>query len=55
MLMQHVFNTAKSRHFDVVKFPFLDGAASRRASCGVYISQLSRFVRVCNHIADTMN
>ena len=38
--------------FDIVNFPFLDGDVSRRASCGVYISQLTRFARVCNHVAD---
>ena len=27
-------------HFDIVNFPFLDGDVPRRASCGVYISQL---------------
>ena len=38
--------------FDIVNFPFLDGDAPRRASYGVYISQLIRFARVCNHITD---
>ena len=38
--------------FDIVHFPFLDGDVPRRASCGVYISQLVRFARVCNHVAD---
>ena len=33
--------------FDIVNFPF-----PRRASYGVYISQLIRFARVCNHVAD---
>ena len=35
-----------------VNFPFLDGDVPRRASYGVYISQLFRFARVCNHVAD---
>ena len=30
----------------------MDGDVPRRASYGVYISQLIRFVRVCNHVAD---
>ena len=34
--------------FDIVNFLFLDGDVSRRASYGVYISQLIRFARVCN-------
>ena len=38
--------------FDIVNFPFLDGEVPRRASYGVYISQLIRFARVCNHVAD---
>ena len=32
--------------------PLLDGDVPRRASYGVYISQLIRFARVCNHVAD---
>ena len=38
--------------FDIVNFPFLDGDVPRRASYGVYISQLIMFARVCNHVAD---
>ena len=38
--------------FDIVKFSFLDGDVPRRSSYGVYISQLIRFARVCNHVAD---
>ena len=37
--------------FDIV-FPCLDGDISRRASYGVYISQLIRFARVRNHVAN---
>ena len=33
-------------------FSLLDGDVPRRASYGVYISQLIRFARVCNHAAD---
>ena len=40
--------------FDIVNFPFLDGDVLRRASYGVYISQLIRFDRVCNHVTDFM-
>ena len=39
--------------FDIVNFPFLDGDVPRRASYGVYISQLIRFARVCNHVTDS--
>ena len=38
--------------FYIVNFPFLDGDVPRHASYGVYISQLIRFARVCNHVAD---
>ena len=38
--------------FDIVNVPFLDGDVPRRASYGVYISQLIRFARVCTHNAD---
>ena len=38
--------------FDIVNFPFLDGDVPRRASYDVYISQLIRFARVCNHVTD---
>ena len=38
--------------FDTVNCPFLDGDVPRRASYSVYISQLIRFARVCNHVAD---
>ena len=37
---------------DLESFPFLDGDVPLRASYGVYISQLIRFARVCNHVAD---
>ena len=36
----------------IVNFPFLEGGVPRRASYGVYISQLIRFARVYNHVAD---
>ena len=38
--------------FDIVNFPFSDGDVPRRASYGVYISQLIRFARVCSHVDD---
>ena len=42
----------KRDDFDIVDFPFFDGDVPRRASYGVYISQLIRFATVCNHVAD---
>ena len=44
------FDTVKFPFFE--KFPFFDGDVPRCASYGVYISQLIRFARVCNHVAD---
>ena len=38
--------------FGVVGFPFLDGDVPRRASYGVYISQLIGFAGVCSRVAD---
>ena len=35
--------------FDIAKCPFLNGDVPRRVS--VFISQLIRFARVCNHVA----
>ena len=34
--------------FDIVNFHFLDGDVPRRPSYGVYISQVTRFARVCS-------
>ena len=46
------YNKRDDFDFDIVNFPFLDGDVPRRASYGVYISQLIRFARVCNHVTD---
>ena len=37
-------------NFEVVGFPFLDGDVPRSPSCGVYISQLIPFARVCSSV-----
>ena len=50
--MQHSNQSDVIFDFDIVNFPFLDGDVPRRASYGVYISQLIRFARVCNHVTD---
>ena len=47
-----IFDKRDDFDFDIVNFPFLDGDVPRRASYGVYISQLIRFPRVCNHVTD---
>ena len=47
-----IYDKRDAFDFDIVNFPFLDGDVPRRASYGVYISQLIRFARVCNHVTD---
>ena len=46
----NIYDKRDDFDFDIVNFPFLDGDVPRRASYGVYISQLIRFARVCNHV-----
>ena len=43
-----IYDTQDDFDFDIV----LDGDVPRRASYGVYISQLIRFARVCSHVAN---
>ena len=38
--------------FEIVNFPFLDGDGRRSTSYGVYVSQLIRFARASNYVAD---
>ena len=45
-----IYDKCDDFDFDIVNFPFLDGDVPRRASYGVYISQLIRLARVCNHV-----
>ena len=45
-----IYNKRDDFDFDIVNFPFLDGDVPRCASYGVYISQLIRFARICNHV-----
>ena len=47
-----IYDKCDDFDFDIVNFPFLDGDVPRRASYGVYIWQLTRFARVCNHVTD---
>ena len=51
-LSSKIYDKRDGFDFDKVNFPFLDGNVPRRASYGVYISQLIRYARVCNHVAD---
>ena len=48
-----IYDKCDDFEFDIiVNFPFLDGDVPRRASYGVYILQLLRLARVCDHVAD---
>ena len=42
-------------NFEIVNFPFLDGDVPRSPSYGVYISQLTRFARMCSNVDDFNN
>ena len=50
--MAKIYDKRDDFDFDIVNFPFLDGDVPGHDSYGVYISQLIRFSRVCNHVAD---
>ena len=39
-------------YFEIVNFSFLDGDVPRSTSYGIYISQVIRFARASNHVAD---
>ena len=47
-----IYDKRDDFNFDIVNFPFLHGEVPRRASYGVFISQLIRFARVCNQVAN---
>ena len=52
LVSSKIYDKRDDFDFDIVNFPFLDGDVPCRASYGVYISQLIRFARVCNHVSD---
>ena len=51
-ILSKIYDKRDDFDFDIVNFPFLDGDVPRSTSNGVYISQLIRFARVSNHVAD---
>ena len=51
LVSSKIYDKRDDFDFDIVNFLFLDGDVPRRASYGVYISQLIKFARVCNHLA----
>ena len=52
-LYSNIYDKRDDFDFDIVNLTFLDGDVPRRAFYGVYISQLMRFARVCNHVIDS--
>ena len=47
-----IYDKRDDFNFKIVNFLFLDGDVPRSPSYGVYISQLSRFARVCSNVED---
>ena len=47
-----IYDKRNDFDFEIVNFPYMDGDVPRRASYGVYISQLVRFDRVSSHVTD---
>ena len=45
-----IYDKLDDFNFERVNFPFLGGDVPRSPSCGVYISRLIRFARVCSNI-----
>ena len=50
-----IYDKRDDFNFEIVNFPFIDGAVPRSPSYGVYISQLIRFARVCSYVDDFNN
>ena len=50
-----IYDKRDDFNFEIVNFPFLNGDVPRSPSCGVYISQLIRFARVCSNVDDFNN
>ena len=49
-----IYDKRDDFNFKIINFPFLDGDVPCSSSYGVYISQLSRFARVCSNV-DNLN
>ena len=52
LVSSKIYEKSNDFDFDIVNFPFLDGAVPLTTSYGVYISQLIRFDRVSSHSID---
>ena len=54
LVSSEIYDERDDFDFEIIEvdFPFLDGDVSRSPSCGVCISQLVRFARVCSSVDD---
>ena len=50
-----IYDKRDDFNFEIETFPFLDGDVPHSPSCGVCISQLIRFARVCSNVDDFIN
>ena len=50
-----IYDQRDDFNVEIVNFSFLNGDVPRPLSSGVYISQLTRFARVCSHVDDFNN
>ena len=47
-----IYDKCNDFYFDIVNYPFLDGAIPHSTFYGLYISRLIRFARVSSHVAE---
>ena len=52
IIISKIYDKRDDFSLDIVNYPHLDGDVPRATSYGVYISQLTRFYRVCSNIDD---
>ena len=50
-----IYDKQDDFNFEIVNFPLFDGDVPLSPSCGVYISQLIHFARVCFNVDDFNN
>ena len=55
IVLSRTYDKRDDFNFEIVNFPFLDGDVPHSPYCGVYISQLIRFARVCSNVDDFNN
>ena len=55
IISSKIYDKQDDFNAEIVNFPFLDGDVPHFPSYGVYISQLTRFARVCSNVDDFNN